>query len=354
MRLAGSTLCGVFFGVAAEKCRVHEVFVIQDQMLFDRFVMLKMFLSATATSMLSFSILLMVPATNHAMMAAFNSYSPCLFNKGTLSCAMGGWILGCGMTIAGSCPGMVFAQVGSGTQNAGFTILGGLFGVLLYAALEKTLTALTKPSVPWRKFFLHEHMGGAFSGLALPVVAVLGTMVFAVELYAPWSTEVTTGGGDQILSQLSWPPYVCGAMVGLLQIPIVLLYHDTLGSASSYCTIVAQAFHGRSPYLAKYRSGEGNWWQVFYVSGVIGGAYLSSVSSGAFGKIVGVSPLQSFAGGVLMLFGARLAGGCTSGHGLSGMGLLSMLSFVTVPAMFAGGIATAAYMKFAGFFGSAV
>ena len=36
-----------------------------------------------------------------------------------------------------------------------------------------------------------------------------------------------------------------------------------------------------------------------------------------------------------------MAGGCTSGHGLSGMALLSVQSLLGVPAMFAGGIATA-------------
>jgi len=324
---------------------VHEVLVIQDQMTFERFVMLKMFLSATATSMFSFSILSMVPATSKMMNKAFRSFSPCLNNKGTLSCALGGWILGCGMTIGGSCPGMVLAQVGSGTVNAGYTILGGLAGVLAYAAVEYKLTEMTKPSVPWRRFFLHEYMGGTFTGLALPLVATLGTIVFAVELYAPWTTEVATGGTG-VLSRLSWAPYAGGAIIGLLQIPIVLVFQDTLGSAGSYCTVMAQGFHRWFPYLAKYKTGEANWWQVCYVAGAICGAFISSSSSGSYGTSVGVSPLQSFIGGALLLFGARLAGGCTSGHGLSGMGLLSVLSFVTVPAMFAGGITTAIIMKF--------
>ena len=49
----------------------------------------------------------------------------------------------------------------------------------------------------------------------------------------------------------------------------------------------------------------------------------------------------AFVGGFLMLFGARIADGCTSGHGLSGMAHLSVGSTVAVAAMFAGGIATA-------------
>ena len=50
---------------------------------------------------------------------------------------------------------------------------------------------------------------------------------------------------------------------------------------------------------------------------------------------------MAFIAGFLMLFGARLADGCTSGHGLSGTAQLAVGSMVAVAAMFAGGIATA-------------
>lgn len=49
----------------------------------------------------------------------------------------------------------------------------------------------------------------------------------------------------------------------------------------------------------------------------------------------------AFGAGFLMLFGARLADGCTSGHGLSGVAQLGVGSTIAVAAMFAGGITTA-------------
>jgi uncharacterized membrane protein YedE/YeeE len=49
----------------------------------------------------------------------------------------------------------------------------------------------------------------------------------------------------------------------------------------------------------------------------------------------------SFVGGFLLVFGSRLAAGCPSGHGFSGMGSLAAGSFVAVAAMFAGGIGLA-------------
>ncbi|MFZ0458359.1 MAG: YeeE/YedE thiosulfate transporter family protein, partial [Rhodoplanes sp.] len=52
----------------------------------------------------------------------------------------------------------------------------------------------------------------------------------------------------------------------------------------------------------------------------------------------GVRYAVAFVAGFLMLFGARLADGCTSGHGLSGVAQLAVGSTVAVAAMFAGGI----------------
>jgi hypothetical protein len=46
-------------------------------------------------------------------------------------------------------------------------------------------------------------------------------------------------------------------------------------------------------------------------------------------------------GGFIMVFGARIADGCTSGHGVSGIAQLAIGSFIAVTAMFAAGIVTA-------------
>ena len=54
-------------------------------------------------------------------------------------------------------------------------------------------------------------------------------------------------------------------------------------------------------------------------------------------KVV-VERAPAVAGGVLLIFGAHLADGCPSGHGISGLATFSMASFVTVAAMFGGGI----------------
>lgn len=52
----------------------------------------------------------------------------------------------------------------------------------------------------------------------------------------------------------------------------------------------------------------------------------------------------AFAGGIFMAFGARLAGACTSGHGISGTMQLAVGSWISVICFFIGGIAVAMLM----------
>ena len=70
------------------------------------------------------------------------------------------------------------------------------------------------------------------------------------------------------------------------------------------------------------------------ISGIGAGYYLQT-------RCPGKRYALPFAAGFMMLVGARLADGCTSGHGLSGMAQLAVGSTIAVAAMFAGGIATA-------------
>jgi hypothetical protein len=164
-----------------------------------------------------------------------------------------------------------------------------------------------------------------------------------------------------MLSQKAWSPYAAGIVIGLLQIPAFLIIETALGASSSYVTVGALITSWIDPSILgiKYASAHvattaKNWWQVAMVGGIALGAFLSMKLSGA--KRHAISPIWeralgspskvsrytlAFGAGFIMLFGARIADGCTSGHGLSGMAQLSVGSTVAVAAMFAGGIGTA-------------
>jgi uncharacterized membrane protein YedE/YeeE len=162
----------------------------------------------------------------------------------------------------------------------------------------------------------------------------------------------------------AWSPYAAGVLIGLLQIPAFLLIDTALGTSSSYVTIAAHiasfadTSSNKMDYLAKHMYGAKNLWQVAMVVGIAIGAFMSMKASGArrqvispvWKKAVGLDTLSSrapmaFAGGFIMVLGARIADGCTTGHGISGMAQLAVGSTVAVAAMFVGAIATALLMK---------
>ncbi|MEJ7612578.1 MAG: YeeE/YedE thiosulfate transporter family protein, partial [Candidatus Fervidibacter sacchari] len=60
-----------------------------------------------------------------------------------------------------------------------------------------------------------------------------------------------------------------------------------------------------------------------------------------FGTDRGKRYLVAFVGGFIMLFGARLAGGCTSGHMISGISQLALSSFIFAVTIFLTGMLTA-------------
>ena len=93
-------------------------------------------------------------------------------------------------------------------------------------------------------------------------------------------------------------------------------------------------------------------WEWMLVLGVFIGALISSLLSSDRGSAV-VPPLWrwrfgdsaltrlavAFGAGALMMFGARLAQGCTSGHGISGTLQLAVSSWIFITCAF--GVATA-------------
>ena len=82
-------------------------------------------------------------------------------------------------------------------------------------------------------------------------------------------------------------------------------------------------------------------WRVLFVVGLLaGGVALYMVRPGAFGAAAVPLPLTIVAG-LLVGFGTRLGGGCTSGHGVCGLGRLSARSLAaTLTFMATGAMAT--------------
>lgn len=172
-----------------------------------------------------------------------------------------------------------------------------------------------------------------------------------------------------------WPWYVAGPIIGLT-VPLLLLAgNKMLGISGTLRQICAMCFPANIPFL-KY-----NWkdqlWNIFFAAGLVLGGFIGGVllKPAAMPKIstatikelnaMGISqqnnvlPVEIFSwshlftwqnliivvgGGFLVGFGTRYAGGCTSGHGISGLSTLQWPSLVAVMLFFASGILTANFL----------
>ena len=156
-----------------------------------------------------------------------------------------------------------------------------------------------------------------------------------------------------------WSPYAVGAGIGLLSWVAFLLSDKPLGCSTAFARtggIIERLFRGKKveekPYYKKFPLTID--WEWMLVLGIIIGAFVSAKLSGSFEwnwvpigwrSVAGQSRvlrwLVALAGGTIMGFGARWAGGCTSGHGISGMLQLAVSSWLAAASFFVGGIFTA-------------
>jgi uncharacterized protein len=157
----------------------------------------------------------------------------------------------------------------------------------------------------------------------------------------------------------AWSPYVVGAGIGVLSWLTFYFSDKPIGASSFYAQVsgfLGKLFakrHTESLAYFKDHPPQVSWGFVFVVSIILGGA-IAAITGGEFvnewlppmwiarfGDSMVLRGAVAFGGGVLMAFGARLAGGCTSGHGISGTLQLNVGSWIAVICLFLGGIAVA-------------
>ena len=152
---------------------------------------------------------------------------------------------------------------------------------------------------------------------------------------------------------------VLGTLFGLLSAASIALY-GPIGVSGTYPRFIgavlrriAPAYAAANPYLVKMGSLVTP--ETMLVVGLLIGGLLSARLGGgrapALEAVHGVETTprrryaEAFAGGFLILFGARLAGGCTSGHIISGITQLAVSSMLFAAAVFGSGILTARLLK---------
>ncbi|MFN2427199.1 MAG: YeeE/YedE thiosulfate transporter family protein [Candidatus Binatia bacterium] len=150
-------------------------------------------------------------------------------------------------------------------------------------------------------------------------------------------------------------PYAVGAGIGLLNAAAFATVGRGLGVTTAFedaaALAEAQLAPGAAPireYLEKREKKPEIGWESLLAVGVLAGSFLAAIAAGErtrpavppdwerrFGPDREARYAAAFAGGALMMFGARMAKGCTSGHAITGNSQLAVSSLVFSPIMFA-------------------
>lgn len=135
--------------------------------------------------------------------------------------------------------------------------------------------------------------------------------------------------------------YLAGGL--LIGAGVSLLYLSTglVGGVSTFYT-AAWSWLSRAPFFSQPRFVASRGWRVAYMAGLAAGAALwwATLGEGESWR-TSVPWWQLLAGGFVAGFGARLANGCTSGHGICGLASLQLPSLLAVLAFLATAIVTA-------------
>ncbi len=150
----------------------------------------------------------------------------------------------------------------------------------------------------------------------------------------------------------TWNWYIAGPIIGLI-VPLLLIVGNKLfGISSSFRHACSMMLPKKKIEFLQY-----DWrqhkWNLFFVVGIGLGGYIAA-NFLTTGEIELLPPhfytteglIQLFLGGILVGFGTRYAGGCTSGHAISGLSTFQKSSLKAVISFFVGGVISAAVFNF--------
>lgn len=155
-------------------------------------------------------------------------------------------------------------------------------------------------------------------------------------------------------------PYLAGILLGVTLLFSFLILGAGLGASAGLARIAA-AIEGKifslhtasSEYFGAWGATPLSYYLVYMFGGVFFGGLFSAFSAGRMRLTIEKGEkitrngrlLLTLAGGILVGFASRLAGGCTSGQALSGGALLLTGSLVFLVCIFAGGYAVAYFFR---------
>jgi uncharacterized membrane protein YedE/YeeE len=149
-----------------------------------------------------------------------------------------------------------------------------------------------------------------------------------------------------------WSGWVGGIAVGLYMLAQYWITGQGLGVSTGYGNVCALG--SQRPYFSTGSFSDPTNWRLWFVLGIPLGGFIALITSpgaelgfstsmgAAYDSVLPESiwlrGIWLMAGGIMVGYGSRLAGGCTSGHAITGLSLLNPPSLVASLGFFVGGI----------------
>lgn len=134
--------------------------------------------------------------------------------------------------------------------------------------------------------------------------------------------------------------YLVGGLFIGAGVSFLFLTTGLVGGTSTFFTTI-WSYGSKRPFFQQPRFLATRRWRLVYAAGMVTGALVWLLSSGAAPFVTHVAWWQLAVGGFVAGFGARMSNGCTAGHGICGLGSLQLPSLLAVLTFLATAIATA-------------
>jgi uncharacterized membrane protein YedE/YeeE len=249
--------------------------------------------------------------------------------------AVGGLIFGAGMAILGYCPGTLPISLGEGSVDALIGIIGGIAGGIVYTLIQPAIQGMLGPDLG--KHTLQSALGGG--ALYYLLTFVFGLVLVGIAFLL-----------NKLENKKNYNWLFAGIGLAILNCIVFLtaVFDRQIGASTTY-PYVGDLLTGltQNDYFASTVK-PGQWELIFLAGSVLSGLVISLVRKDfkiqlihtGWAKTEGSSPVKrmvwSFIGGFIMLIGARMAGGCTSGHVISGGMQIAASSLLFGAFVFAG------------------
>eukprot|EP00742_Colponemidia_sp_Colp-10_P017791 GILJ01020499.1.p1 GENE.GILJ01020499.1~~GILJ01020499.1.p1 ORF type:complete len:256 (+),score=25.61 GILJ01020499.1:63-770(+) len=230
---------------------------------------------------------------------------------------------------------MMPSQLAAGISTAPAILAGAFLGGIAFSIFEKYLPGHTNCPVG-------QPLDGfkGYSKMAIPMGLAMVGASFALEHLSPsyyeWSQTLSTGAASALL------PSLAGMILGLNQVPLRMIAGRGQGGSTSVLNIISTVTGGKLQPKHQMKDLYTALPTIYVYPATFLGALLTMYLFPITYAPVNQSSLEAFVGGFLMLFGARIADGCTCGHGITGCSELVPASFIGAACIFGGGMAAAA------------